>query len=59
MVDEKSRIGDREIDTVIGKNHRQVIVTILERVSKFSRMKKVEKKTAEAVAPATIELLHP
>lgn len=59
VVDEKSRIGDWEIDTVIGKNHRQAIVTIVERVSKFSVMKKVEYKTAEAVAAATIDLLRP
>lgn len=59
IVDEKSRIGDWEIDTVIGKNHKQAIVTIVERVSKFSVMKKVEHKTAEAVAAATIDLLRP
>ena len=60
-IDEKSRIGDWEIDTVIEKNHRQAIVTIVERASKFSLMKKVEKKTADAVAvaEATIELLRP
>jgi len=59
VVDEKSRIGDWEIDTVIGKNHHQAIVTIVERASKFSVMKKVERKTADAVAEATIELLRP
>jgi len=59
VVEEKSRIGDWEIDTVIGKNHQQAIVTIVERVSKFSVMKKVKQKTAEAVANATIELLKP
>jgi len=59
VVEEKSRIGDWEIDTVIGKNHQQAIVTIVERVSKFSVMKKVKQKTAEAVANATIELLSP
>ena len=59
IVEQKSRIGDWEIDTVIGKNHRQAIVTIVERFSKFSVMKKVERKTADAVAKATIELLYP
>ena len=44
---------------MIGKNHQQAIVTIVERVSKFSVMKKVEKKTADAVAQATIDLLRP
>ena len=59
VVDKKSRIGDWEIDTVIGKNHKQALVTIVERVSKFTVMKKVENKTAELVAAATIELLRP
>ncbi len=59
IVDEKCRIGDWEIDTVIGQNHKQAIVTIVERVSKFSVMRKVEHKTAEAVATATIDLLRP
>ena len=57
--DKKSRIRDWEIDTVIGKNHKQALVTIVERKSKFTVMKKVETKTAELVAAATIELLRP
>jgi len=59
IVEEKRRIGDWEIDTVIGKNHKQALVTIVERKSKFTVMKKVESKTAELVAAATIELLRP
>jgi len=59
IVEEKSRIGDWEIDTVIGKNHKQAFVTIVERKSKFTVMKKVENKTADLVAAATIELLRP
>ena len=59
IVDEKSRIGDWEIDTLIGKNHKQAWVAIVERKSKFSLMRKVGNKTAELVATATIELLRP
>ena len=59
IVDEKSRIGDWEIDTVIGKNHKQALVTIVERKTKFMVMRKVENKTAELVAAVTIELLRP
>ena len=51
IVDEKSRIGDWEIDTVIGKNHKQALVAIVERKSKFSLMRKVGNKTAELVRP--------
>jgi transposase, IS30 family len=41
VVDEKSRIGDWEIDTIIGKNHKHAIVSIVERKSKFTILKKV------------------
>ena len=58
-MDEKSRIGDWEIDTLIGKNHKQALVAIVERKSKFSLMRKGENKTAELAATATIELLRP
>jgi len=51
IVDEKSRIGDWEIDTLIGKNHKQALVAIVERKSKFSLMRKVGNKTAELVRP--------
>lgn len=54
IVNDKTRIGDWEIDTIIGKNRKQAIVTIVERVSKLTVMKKVKAKTAELVAQATI-----
>lgn len=58
IVDDKSRIGDWEIDTIIGKKGKQAIVTIVERVSKKTLLKKVEFKTAKLVADATIEALR-
>lgn len=57
IVDEKSRIGDWEIDTVIGQNHKGALVTIVERKTKFVVIKKVETKHADGVTAATIELL--
>lgn len=59
LVEEKQRIGDWEIDTVIGQNHQGALVTIVDRVSKFTLIKKVESKHAEAVTEATIVLLQP
>lgn len=59
IVDEKTRIGDFEIDTVIGKNHQGALVTIVDRVSKFTLIKKVDSKHANGVAEATIALLQP
>jgi IS30 family transposase len=59
IVNEKSRIGDWEIDTVIGQNHKGALVTIVERRTKFTLIKKVETKQAEGVTAATIALLKP
>lgn len=59
IVEEKSRIGDWEIDTVIGKNHLQAIVTIVDRHSKFTLMKKVPSKHAYEVTKATLALMRP
>lgn len=59
VVDDKSRIGDWEIDTVIGKGHSGALVTIVERVTKFTVSAQVDGKTAAAVTQATIALLRP
>lgn len=59
VVDEKKRIGDWEIDTIIGKNHKQALVTIVDRVSGLVKIKKVTHKTADMVEQATIALLRP
>lgn len=55
VVDEKSRIGDWELDTIIGKNHQQAVVSAVERVSKKTVLKKVEKKTADLVTTSLID----
>ena len=59
IVSEKIRLGDWEIDTVIGKNHQGALVTIVDRVSKFTLIKKVASKHADVVTEATITLLQP
>jgi transposase, IS30 family len=59
IVGTRSRVGDWEADTVIGKNHRQAIVSIVERKSGFTLIHKVERKTALAVSQAMIGLLKP
>jgi len=59
IVDSRSRIGDWELDTIIGKAHKQAIVTITERKTRFSLIRKVKFKTAENVSDAIIALLTP
>lgn len=57
IVEERSRIGDWESDTIIGKGHKQAIVTLVDRKSRLLLMQKVEKRTAEKVGEATITML--
>jgi len=59
IVDSRIRIGDWEADTIIGKNHRQAIVSLTERKSRLTLIKKVVRKTADAVRDAVVELLAP
>ena len=59
IVEQRSRIGDWEADTVIGKNHKQAIVSLVERKSGFTLIRKVERRTADAVSSAITKLLKP
>jgi transposase, IS30 family len=59
VVEEKSRIGDWEVDTVIGRYHHQGIVTLVDRHSKFTLMKKVPSKHAEPVKQAILDMMKP
>ncbi len=55
IVESKSRIGDWEGDTIIGSNHEGIILSYVERKSKFTVLSKLHRKTAENVALKTIE----
>lgn len=57
VVDEKTRVGDWELDTVIGKGHRGAMVTMTERKSKLLRIKKVGQKTGTLVGNAICQKL--
>jgi len=59
VVEDRSRIGDWEADTIIGQNHKQAIVTLVERRTGLVKMRRVTKKTAHLVAEAMIDLLTP
>lgn len=52
IVEEKSRIGDWEIDTIIGSKHRGVIVSMVDRHSKLTLLAKASHKTAQEVQEA-------
>ena len=59
IVAEKSRIGDWEGDTVIGKNHKGGIVTLAERKSRFVLAGHIRSKHADGVTAVITGLLAP
>ena len=59
IVDHRQRIGDWEVDTIVGKGHHQAVVTLTERKSRFALLRKVDRRTAELVSEAVIDLLQP
>jgi len=59
IVERKNRIGDFEIDTVIGRHHVGALVTVVDRKSKFTLIKKVSSKKAEEVTKALVTMLTP
>jgi len=59
IVDQKTRLGDLEIDTIIGKNHKGAILTINERVSSWVWIEKLQGKDAKELAKKVVEkLIH-
>lgn len=59
VVDAKSRIGDWEIDTITGKNTKGYLITVVERKSKLTMIKRVPDKQSDEMAKAIIQLLRP
>ena len=58
IVDTRSRLGDWEVDLIIGKDHQGVMVTLTERKSRFTLLRKVICKQADLVANTIIDLLR-
>lgn len=58
-VAERQRLGDWEADTIISQGKQQAIVTLTERKSRLTLLKKVNDRTAKTVAQAMIDLLQP
>ena len=59
VVEEKSRIGDGEIDRVMGGKGQGALVSLVERRSRYTLLGKVASKQAEEVASKTIGVLDP
>ena len=59
VVGKRSRLGDWEGDTVIGKGHRGALVTLVERKSLYTVIGAVCRKTAKAVRAVIVAGLTP
>jgi len=59
IVAKKSRIGDWEADTIIGANHKGVVMSHVERKSKYTKLAKLPVKTADSVTRACQRVLSP
>jgi len=58
IVAERSRLGDWEGDTVVGKGRSGYVVTNVDRASRYTVARKLERPTAEAVTAALHEAMH-
>ena len=59
IVAAKSRIGDWEADTIIGANHKGVVMSHVERTSKYIKLAKLPDKNADFVVQACARVLLP
>jgi len=59
IVNARKRLGDWEVDTLLGKDHKRALVTLTERKSRFTLLGKVPQRTAQAVQNQIQQLLLP
>lgn len=59
IVQKRKFIGDWEADTIIGKNKKSAMVTIVERKIRLTLIAKVASRNAQVVADKIIHLLEP
>ena len=58
IVEKRERFGDLEVDLIIGKNHKQAILTVNDRASGMLKMKKVKSKNADEVTQSINDVLE-
>jgi len=57
IIDKRERLGDVEVDLMMGKNHKGSLLVITDRASLFTRIRKMESKKSYQIAKAIIEEL--
>jgi transposase, IS30 family len=55
ILEKKARLGDWELDTIIGAKHVGAIVSMVERRSKLTKLVKISHKTADNVEKALLK----
>ena len=59
IVSTRKRLGDWEVDTLIGKQQKQAMLTLTERKSRLTLLGKLSRRTAQAVRQQVCQLLLP
>ena len=54
IVEERSRLGDWEADTIVGAEHKGAILSLVERVSKYTLLHKLDHATSDKTGDAII-----
>ncbi|MGA3410415.1 IS30 family transposase [Lactiplantibacillus pentosus] len=57
FIDQRKRIGDWEIDTVIGRTGHAILLTVVDRLSRLTFIKKVAQKDSQEINKGLVELL--
>ena len=58
VIDNRERLGDFEGDTIIGKNHQGAMLTLVDRVSRLTRIRPLGSKNAQNLADAGVLALN-
>lgn len=58
IIDKRQRLGDYEGDTVIGHGHKGVLVTLVDRTTRETKIKALPNRKADVVANACTQLLQ-
>lgn len=57
IIEKRIRLGDWEGDTIVGKSHKGVILTYVDRVSRLTKMVSLPNRKADLIAQKTLQLL--
>jgi len=57
IINKRERLGDVEVDLMMGKNHKGSLLVITDRASLFTRIRKMECKKSDQIAKAIVEEL--